>query len=43
MAEEIQRAKLHKTLETHTEHNTEQASPIGDELDSQSGDCLAQA
>jgi hypothetical protein len=35
MAEDNQPTKRHKTSNTHTEHNTTQASPIGDELDSQ--------
>ena len=35
MAEENQPTKRHKTSNTHTEYDISQASPIGDELDSQ--------
>jgi hypothetical protein len=35
MAEENQPTKRHKTSDTHTEHDTTQASPIGDDLDLQ--------
>ena len=35
MAEENQPTKRHKTSNTHIEHDISQASPIGDELDSQ--------
>ena len=36
MAEESQPTKRHKQSETHTEHDILQASPNGDELDTQS-------
>ena len=35
MAEDNQPTKRHKTSDTHTEHDTTQASPIGDGLDPQ--------
>ena len=35
MAEEIQPTKRHKSSEIHTQNNIPQASPIGDELDTQ--------
>ena len=35
MAEESQPTKRHKQSETHTEQNIPQASPNGDELDTQ--------
>ena len=35
MAEENQPTKRHKSSDTHTEHDTTQASPIGDDLDPQ--------
>ena len=35
MAEENQPTKRHKSSDTHTEHDTTQASPIRDDLDPQ--------
>lgn len=35
MAEENQRTKQHKSSDIHIEHDTTQASPIGDDLDPQ--------